>query len=75
MGHPTMVRLDPEVHEALASYCAEHGSVKSRVVNLALKAWLGDEPPPAASPQPPADDGDELYALVRDTFDAREVGG
>jgi hypothetical protein len=42
----TTVRLPDDLHERLAGYCATTGAVMNRVMALALREYLEDDPPP-----------------------------
>jgi hypothetical protein len=57
------LRLPEDLDAQLGSYCARVGAVKTRVVVLALRSYLGDGPTPALPLQPP----DEPFA--------HEIGG
>jgi hypothetical protein len=42
----TTVRLPDDLHERLTRYCADTGAVMNRVMALALREYLEDEPAP-----------------------------
>jgi predicted transcriptional regulator len=52
----TTVRLPDDLDERLSRYCATTGAVKNRVVALALREYLEDEPAPRVvlTPREPA---------------------
>jgi predicted transcriptional regulator len=52
----TTVRLPDDLDERLSAYCAEVGAVKNRLVALAMREYLEDDPPPrvALAPREPA---------------------
>jgi hypothetical protein len=71
----TTVRLPDELDEQLATYCAQTGAVKNRVVALALRAWLGDGPAPALHVQPLPEVEQAVEAALRTDLDAALVEG
>jgi hypothetical protein len=47
------LRLPEELDAQLGEHCAHVGAVKSRVVALALRSYLGERPTPALPLRPP----------------------
>ncbi len=46
MATPTSVRLPVDLDARRSAYCVDRGCVKSRILVLALRDFLGDAPPP-----------------------------
>ena len=61
MAAALTVRLPTELDERLAAYCVTRGAVKNRVVAIALRSFLEDNPP-ALSVQPPGEEGESGLA-------------
>ena len=74
----TTVRLPADLHERLTRYCAAMGCVKNRVVTLALREYLEDEPAPRVvlDPHEPDDSAfpGEPVGAARLVLDLHERG-